>query len=1007
MRNSSKLKITAFLLLAAAILGAGSLYISGQLLTSAEKSPQAVQGLFDLEAWYFKQKGIVSLEGQWEFYWQQLLTPKDFKEGQATTSRTGYITVPGIWNGYVPSEDDEKHKLPGAGYATYRLVINTNTVEPVLGLKILEFATSHRLWVNDELLSENGRVGINKEETTPQAFPRLINFKNDSGTIEIILQIANFTHRKGGIWTDIKMGTPEQLQLLREKQAFSTLFLCGGLLIMAVYHFWLYLLRRKDRAPLFCALLCILIAARASVTSEIFILSYLPKISWNMIYIVQYLGFYLALPVFIQFIRILYPLEMPAKPVTAAWVLGFLASLTVLLTPPKIYTWLMLPYEVYAIALLLFVLGAVLVRALVRRREGAALFLLGTIAIVLVVIHDSLVSNEILWGPYIADYGVFIFIFCQCCVLSMRFARSFATVEKLSEEMLDKNDELLKLANERNEALVRLEEYSQNLEKTVLERTSELAKAKEDADFASRAKSDFLATVSHEIRTPMNGMVGMLELLEATPLNKEQKECFSVIKDCSGLLLSLINDILDLSRIEKGALSLEERDFEPKNLEHYLVHLIEPMASKRGLVFVSDFSPGLPPVLKGDPVRLRQVLLNLLNNAVKFTEKGSITLRVLVEQAGMKQVNVTFEVEDTGPGIPEKIKSSIFQPFTQGHAWANSSHGGAGLGLSICKRLVELMGGQIYFTSTKGAGTLFGFTIPLKDSASEPGLPEKDLANPETALSYYLENSPGTILIVDDFEFNRRVLSMQLKKLGLEAETAARGQEAVEMLSQKRYALVLMDCRIPGMDGFQTTALIREMEAGQNIHTPIVAITAGATSGEKERCLAAGMDDYLSKPVRLDELSGMLARWLPGTGNSGWEALEGALAESAASRQIDLPSFVAAEKREELLQAVGRDYMLLSRVLAAFLRDMPQKFAALEIALKEKDVSNVRVLSHGMKSSGLFIGAASFAAFCKALEDLVDSGTLQGAGILVEKIRQELLKIQKEMEQKKFYLYLS
>lgn len=279
--ETGKLKIIAVILLSVAVCGSAVLYISSHMPPKTPRPPQAVQGVLDLRDWNFGQHGVLSPEGEWEFYWHQLLTPDDFKK-DVKANRTGYIRVPGTWNGYEP-EGEKGKRLPGDGYATYRLVLHTNTDEPMLGLKLLDFGTSYRLWINGELASENGRVGTSQDEAAPQSLPVLVNFQNNTGEVEFVLQIANFTHQKGGIWTEIKMGTPAQLQVLRERQVFGTIFLCGGLLMMAVYHIGLYLMRRKDRAPLFCALLCILIAARASVTGETFIISYIPGLSWDAV----------------------------------------------------------------------------------------------------------------------------------------------------------------------------------------------------------------------------------------------------------------------------------------------------------------------------------------------------------------------------------------------------------------------------------------------------------------------------------------------------------------------------------------------------------------------------------------------------------------------------------------------------------------------------------------------------------------------------------------------------
>jgi two-component system LytT family sensor kinase len=424
--------IVAGLFAAAVVLMA--LYVKNALSIPKAGYPRAENGVLDLSGWDFTRDGLISLAGDWEFYWEKLLTPEDFRSREHP-QKTGLIRVPGLWNGYGVPVGEGLKKMSGEGYATYRAVVHTDGKDELLALKILSVGTSYRLWVNGKLLAYNGRVGRSAAESVPQSLPRLANFESRNGRIELVLQIANFTHSKGGIWAGIQMGTAGQIQALREKRIAAGLFLCGALVIMGIYHLTLFLLRSKDRAPLFLSLLCLLISARVSVTGENFLVSFLPGLSWDFIYATQYLGFYLAIPVLVQFIRILYPREIPRGPVAFAWVAGVLFSLTVVVAPAKVYSRFILSYEIYTIAVLLYIAFAVLGRALFRKREGAGLFLTGTIVLTLAAVNDVLRANNLIWGPYIIQFGLSIFMLSQTCVLSLRFLKALQAEEKIAAEL--------------------------------------------------------------------------------------------------------------------------------------------------------------------------------------------------------------------------------------------------------------------------------------------------------------------------------------------------------------------------------------------------------------------------------------------------------------------------------------------------------------------------------------------------------------------------------------------
>jgi PAS domain S-box-containing protein len=441
-----------------------------------------------------------------------------------------------------------------------------------------------------------------------------------------------------------------------------------------------------------------------------------------------------------------------------------------------------------------------------------------------------------------------------------------------------------KSATDESGKVVRVTGTSQDItERKRIER--ELEEARDAALESARLKSEFLANMSHEIRTPMNGVIGMTGLLLDTPLSLEQREFAETIRSCGEALLTIINDVLDLSKIEAGKLHFETLDFDLASAVGSAVELLAERAHGKGLKLDAHVEAGVPTALRGDPGRLRQVLTNLVGNAIKFTSAGEVTVRAGLDAETEEGARLRFSVSDTGIGISESAQRKLFQPFTQADGSTTRKYGGTGLGLSISKQLVGLMGGEIGVTSEPGRGSTFWFTARFEKqrrahaaSAAPQTLaaargPQKDetrAASVETNANLretrdgskdVRANSTKRILLAEDNAVNRRVAARQLQKLGYRSDAVVNGREAVEALARSPYDLVLMDCQMPEMDGYEATAEIRRREAGAR-RTPIVAMTANALEGDRERCLAAGMDEYVSKPVKPEELARVLSRLL-------------------------------------------------------------------------------------------------------------------------------------------------
>jgi len=761
---------------------------------------EAKKGVVDLSDFNFFGSEVIPLNGEWEFYWDELIYPTTINP----KTQKIYAYFPKLW------KDINGESF---GYATYRLIIILPDNVPDLGLRIEDFYTSYRLFCNGINIAENGRVAKYENQYVPRFEPQTVHIGKGSKTLDLVLQVANFNHYKGGANHEIILGSKKNIDQQFLLNNGFVYILGGSALICGLFFMSLSFFNSSDKATFFFGAFSLLTSYYMLGRNPYKILVFFPDLPWEFVTRAEHFSFYFGTFLFSFYIRCLFAREYNRWIFRLNIFISGFYSLSALFLPIWFFT-LLNPYFLYYVLFFILYTTYVFIVAVFNKRQGALFALVSNSILFLTLVHIILVYFQILpKNDLIYFLGLYFSFFSMTLLIAYRFAH------------------ILDLARKK-------------------------------AENAALAKSQFLSNMSHEIRTPLNSVIGLSELLYDSKSETEKKEFSKSIKKSGETLLAIINDILDYSKIEANELVIRKSPVNLKESVHDIINANKPLSLEKSISLEYEIDNNVPPFVLTDAIRLSQILNNLINNALKFTNYGSI--RVLVSKNTDRNIkgNILFQVVDTGIGIPEDKLYLLFQRFSQVQSLANRRYSGTGLGLAISKLLAEALGGQIQVSSVYEKGTTFSFTINAPKTAE---MQVESIATSQSnfEIDYTNHFSELKVLLAEDNKINQMVAVKVLKRLGFtHIEIAEDGSQAADLYNNNFYDLIFMDMEMPILNGLDATKFIRS-NPKKNGEPIIIAMTANATIEDEKKCIDAGMNAFIFKPITIQRVYEIIITYFP------------------------------------------------------------------------------------------------------------------------------------------------